>query len=124
VAYGKSSIATIARLVMDAKKANEKLEIRGHLFRWRIFQRRPGRGKVSKCTIARRRRRQHRRGALGPGRNLPARLKAGRQARRNSQDVQNKTEEAPGDAAPDMNDQNESRPAAHECPRWGQTVSA
>ena len=48
VIYGKSSIATIARMLMDEKKADEKLELRGVFFDGEAYEGEKGTEKVSK----------------------------------------------------------------------------
>jgi len=101
VVYGKSSIATIARLVMDAKKANEKLEIRGIFFDGEIFNGDQGVEKVSKMPTREEAVANIVAALLGPGRKLAGAIKGpGGRLGGILKTIQNKTEEAPGDAAP------------------------
>jgi len=48
VIYGEASIATIARIIMDEKKANEKLELRGIFFDGDVYAGDKGVEQVSK----------------------------------------------------------------------------
>src|SRR5207249_10462876 len=48
VIYGKASIATIARLLMDEKKADEKIELRGIFFDGEVYVGDKGVEQVSK----------------------------------------------------------------------------
>src|SRR5580765_3270233 len=48
VIYGKASIATIARLILDEKKTNEKLELRGIFFDGDVYAGDKGVEQVSK----------------------------------------------------------------------------
>ena len=48
VIYGKASISAVARLLMDEKKADEKLELRGIFFDGEVFAGEKGVEKVSK----------------------------------------------------------------------------
>jgi large subunit ribosomal protein L10 len=73
--YGKSSIATIARLVMDARKANEKLEIRGIFFDGEIFDGEKGVEKVSKMPTREEAVANIVAALLGPGRKLAGQIK-------------------------------------------------
>src|ERR1700683_3240177 len=73
--YGKSSIATIARLVLDAKKANEKLEVRGIFFDGEIFDGDKGVEKVSKMPTREEAVANIVAALLGPGRKLAGAIK-------------------------------------------------
>ena len=75
VIYGKASISTVARLLMDEKKADEKLELRGIFFDGEIYAGEKGVEKVSKFPT-----REEAIGKLvaalmGPGAQLAAALK-------------------------------------------------
>lgn len=48
VVYGKASISAVARLLLDEKKADEKLELRGIFFDGEVFPGQEGVEKVSK----------------------------------------------------------------------------
>jgi large subunit ribosomal protein L10 len=99
--YGKSSIATIARLVMDAKKAHEKLEIRGIFFDGEIFDGEKGVEKVSKMPTREEAVANIVAALMGPGRKLAGALKGpGGRLGGIIKTIQNKTEEAPAAAAP------------------------
>lgn len=99
--YGKSSIATIARLVMDAKKANEKLEIRGIFFDGEIFDGDKGVEKVSKMPTREEAVANIIAALLGPGGKLAGALKGpGGKIGGILKTIQNKTEEPAGVAAP------------------------
>lgn len=75
VIYGEASIAVIARLLLDEKKNNEKLELRGAFFDGEIYTGDTGMETVSKLPT-----REEAIGnlvgaILGPGRKLAAALK-------------------------------------------------
>ena len=75
VVYGKASIATIARLLLDEKKADDKIELRGVFFDGEIYVGDKGVEQVSKLPT-----REEAIGliiaaALSPGRKLAASLK-------------------------------------------------
>jgi large subunit ribosomal protein L10 len=99
--YGKSSIATIARLVMDAKKANEKLEIRGIFFDGEIFGGEKGVEKVSKMPTREEAVANIVGALLGPGRRLVGAIKGpGGRLGGILKTIQDKTKETEGAAAP------------------------
>ena len=74
VIYGKASISTLARLLLDVKKADEKVELRGIFFDGELYTGDKGVEQVSKlptreeavANVA---------AVLGPGRKLAAALK-------------------------------------------------
>ncbi len=75
VVYGNASIAAIARLLLDEKKTNEKIELRGAFFDGEIYVGDKGMEQVSKLPT----REEAIAGVvgaiLGPGRKLAAALK-------------------------------------------------
>lgn len=75
VVYGKASIATIARMLMEERKLNEKLELRGVFFDGEVYPGEKGVEQVSKLPT-----REEAIGAmvasvLGPGRRLVGAVK-------------------------------------------------
>lgn len=99
--YGKSSIATIARLVMDAKKANEKLEVRGIFFDGEIFDGDKGVEKVSKMPTREEAVANIVAALLGPGRKLAGAIKGpGGRLGAILKTIQDKAEKTPDATAP------------------------
>jgi large subunit ribosomal protein L10 len=75
VIYGKSSISTIARMLIDAKKLDEKLELRGIFFDGEVYVGDKGIEKVSKFPTREEAIAQIVGALLGPGRKLAGALK-------------------------------------------------
>jgi large subunit ribosomal protein L10 len=70
VVYGEASIATIARLLMDEKKKEEKLELRGVFFEGEIYPGEKGVDQVSKMPTREEAIANVIAAALSPGRKL------------------------------------------------------
>ena len=75
VVYGQASIAAIARLLLDEKKADEKLELRGAFFDGEIYVGDKGMEQVSKLPTREEAIANVVGAILGPGRKLAAALK-------------------------------------------------
>ena len=75
VVYGQASIAAIARLLLDAKKDNEKIELRGAFFDGEIYVGDTGMEQVSKLPTREEAIANVLSAILGPGRKLAAALK-------------------------------------------------
>jgi ribosomal protein L10 len=73
--YGKASISTIARLLLEEKKANENLELRGIFFDGEIYTGDKGIEQVSKLPTREEAVSNIVGAILGPGRRLAAALK-------------------------------------------------
>jgi large subunit ribosomal protein L10 len=73
--YGKSSISSIARILVEAKKANEKLELRGIFFDGEIYIGEKGIEQVSKLPTREEAISGLVAALLGPGRKLAGALK-------------------------------------------------
>ena len=74
VVYGKQSIATIARTLLDLKKADDTLELRGVFFDGEVYADKAGVEKVSKLPTREEAIGQLVALILSPGRNLAAAL--------------------------------------------------
>ena len=70
VVYGKASISTIARVLLDAKKADEKIELRGIFFDGELYKGDKGVEQVSKLPTREEAIGQVVALLLSPGRNL------------------------------------------------------
>ena len=75
VVYGPASIAVIARALLDEKKNDEKLELRGIFFDGELYTGDPGVEQVSKLPTREEAIANLLAAALGPGRKLAAALK-------------------------------------------------
>ena len=75
VIYGNASLPTIARVVLDEKKADEKLELRGVFFDGEVYVGDKGVEQVSKLPTREEAIGQLVAALLGPGRKLAAALK-------------------------------------------------
>src|SRR5688572_17200421 len=76
VVYGKASIATIARLLLDEKKADDKIELRGVFFDGEVYTGLEGVTQVSKMPTREEAIALVIGAMLSPGRKLAAALKA------------------------------------------------
>jgi len=74
VVYGKQSVATIARLLLDLKKADDTLELRGVFFDGEVYADKAGVEKVSKLPTREEAIGQLVALILSPGRNLAGAL--------------------------------------------------
>jgi len=75
VVYGKASIATIARMLMEERKLNEKLELRGVFFDGEIYPGEKGVERVSKLPTREEAVAAIVASVLGPGRKLVGAVK-------------------------------------------------
>ena len=75
VIYGKASISTIARALLDERKADEKLELRGIFFDGELYTGDKGVEQVSKLPTREEAIANILASVLGPGRKLAAALK-------------------------------------------------
>src|SRR5689334_14821196 len=75
VIYGKASISTLARLLLDVKKADEKVELRGIFFDGELYTGDKGVEQVSKLPTREEAVANVLAAVLGPGRKLAAALK-------------------------------------------------
>jgi len=75
VIYGKASISTLARLLLDVKKADEKVELRGIFFDGELYTGDKGVEQVSKLPTREEAAANVLAAVLGPGRKLAAALK-------------------------------------------------
>ena len=75
VIYGKQSVPTIARAVLDEKKADETIELRGVFFDGEVYEGQKGVEQVSKLPTREEAIGQLVAAILGPGRKLAAALK-------------------------------------------------
>ena len=75
VIYGEASIATIARMILDEKKADEKIELRGIFFDGEVYVGDKGVEQVSKLPTREEAIANVLSAILGPGRKLAAALK-------------------------------------------------
>lgn len=75
VIFGKASVSTIARLLIEAKKADEKLELRGIFFDGEIYAGQKGVEQVSKLPTREEAVATIVAALLGPGRKLAGALK-------------------------------------------------
>jgi large subunit ribosomal protein L10 len=75
VIYGEASISTIARLILDAKKTDEKIELRGIFFDGELYVGDKGVEQVSKLPTREEAVANVLGAILGPGRKLAAALK-------------------------------------------------
>jgi large subunit ribosomal protein L10 len=101
VIFGKASISTIARLLLDEKKADEKIELRGMFFDGEVYVGEKGVEQVSKLPTREEAIGQIVTLALSPGKNLAGIFKgqAGKVASL-IKAVEEKAEKAGGAAAP------------------------
>ncbi len=76
VVYGKASIATIARMLLDEKKADDKIELRGVFFDGEVYTGLEGVTQVSKMPTREEAIALVIGAALSPGRKLAAALKS------------------------------------------------
>jgi len=74
--YGQASIATIARLLLDEKKTDDKIELRGVFFDGEIYVGQKGVEQVSKMPTREEAIRNLLAAILSPARNLAAAIKA------------------------------------------------
>jgi large subunit ribosomal protein L10 len=74
--YGQASIATIARLLLDEKKTDDKIELRGVFFDGEIYIGQKGVEQVSKMPTREEAIRNLLAAILSPARNLAAAIKA------------------------------------------------
>jgi large subunit ribosomal protein L10 len=75
VIYGKASISTLARLLLDEKKSDEKVELRGIFFDGELYTGDKGVEQVSKLPTREEAVANVLAAVLGPGRKLAAALK-------------------------------------------------
>ena len=100
VVYGKQSAPTIARAVLDEKKADDTLELRGVFFDGEVYEGAKGVEQVSKLPTREEAIGQLVAAILGPGRKLAAALKGpGGQLGGILKAIENKAKDAGGDAA-------------------------
>ena len=81
VIYGKASISTIARLLLDEKKIDEKIELRGIFFDGEVYVGDKGVKQVSKLPTREEAIGQIVAPILGPGKSSPAHLQGPGRAR-------------------------------------------
>jgi len=99
--YGKASIAQIARLLVEAKKADEKLELRGVFFDGELYHGEKGVEQASKLPTREEAIGNVVAAILGPGRKLAGALKGpGGKIAAILKTVEDKAKEKEGAAAP------------------------
>jgi large subunit ribosomal protein L10 len=101
VIYGKASISAIARLLMDEKKLDEKLELRGVFFDGEVYVGEEGVKRVSKFPTREEAIGNIVAAILGPGRKLAAALKGpGGTLGAMLKTIEDKAKDKEGSAAP------------------------